>query len=860
MSVCEHNFSAMSFSRYTNQKNEEVLRIFSVDIEHGLSSDEIIRRQQRYGRNELDSKELTAWGILLRQFYSPFVYLLIAAAFLSLFLGEKLNAAFIFFFVAINVILGFFQEYRSENTLRLLKQYIVSQSWVRRNSTQSLVETQLLVPGDIILLEAGDIVPADMRILDSYGLLINESTLTGEAESVHKESSPLRKKVQHVFQAKNIAFTGTTVLSGRAVGVVIATGRKTVMGDITTLTVETHRVSTFEKGIHRISIFILRLIILCLVLVFVGHLLLKGNSVSITDLLLFSIALAVSVIPEALPTVTTLSLSRGAYKLARNKVVVKRLSAIEDLGSIEVLCTDKTGTLTEDKMEVAEILAVSSREVRVTQDEVLLYANLGGRSVFTHDGHPASDFDRALSQKVTSKLRHATKLYDQIEHFPFDPERRRDDSILRRGEEYFLIARGAPESIMNLCHPISSTDERFFTKWIRSQGKLGNRVMAVARRDASEHNHTNITLLEKNMELLGLIAFSDPLKKSAREAISRAKKLAVQVKILTGDRPEVAAVIALKVGLIQNVKDVITGESLDRLSHVEQLKAVELFAVFARVTPQQKYHIIELLQEKYEVGFLGEGMNDAPALKIARVGLVVQGASDIAKESADIVLLHKNLEVIVSGIEEGRHIFANTTKYIRATLASNFGNFFAVASASFFIDFLPMLPIQLLLVNLLSDFPMMAIATDHVDPQELQRPRKHQIKDIALIALVLGVVSSLFDFLYFGLFFHNTPGVLQTNWFIASILTELVFIYSVRTKLSFMRSHPPTWTLLLLTIIVAVITITLPYTDFGIRVFKFTPPSWSHLILILGVVGLYFVVTEKAKLFYYRYASLDEAE
>lgn len=357
---------------------------------------------------------------------------------------------------------------------------------------------------------------------------------------------------------------------------------------------------------------------------------------------------------------------------------------------------------------------------------------------------------------------------------------------------------------------------------------------------------------EKNLTLVGLLSFVDPIKPSAKKAVEQAEKLGVKIKILTGDSQEVAGAVAYQIGLIKKTTDVITGEILDNLPDEEKTLAVEKNSVFARVSPDQKYNIIKLLQENNEVGFLGEGINDAPALKIANVGLVVDSASDIARESTDIILLKKSLEVIIDGIKEGRKVFANTIKYIKATLASNFGNFFAVATASLLIDYLPMLPLQILLLNLLSDFPMIAIATDNVDSQELQKPKSYNLKEIAFLATVLGIVSTVFDFIFFAMFYRIGPAVLQTNWFIGSILTELILLFSIRTKFIFFKAKPPSRILYWLSGLAILVTVILPFTGFGQTVFKFTRPQANQLWLIFGLVICYFIITEIVKHFYYR--------
>ncbi len=839
------------FSKYTTAAPEVIAREFNTDAKAGLAYTAVEKNRAAYGRNELEQNRFSIWRIFFRQFASPFVYLLIGAALLAFLLGEHLDGSLILLFIIINTALGFHQEYKSEHTVELLKRYVVARARVMRDGKENMIAANELVPGDLVIIQTGDIIPADLRIIRAENLVVNESPLTGESVPITKTSETQKTPATEVYQAINLGFSGTTVAEGKGLGLVIATGRASVMGTVTKLTTETKRASSFELGIHKLSIFILRLILVTLTFVFVVNVLMKGaNMATIIPLIIFSIALAVSVIPEGLPVVTTFSLSRGALRLAKHHVVVKRLSSIEDLGSINVLCTDKTGTLTENILTVENTHAHEG----IDSAAVIRYAALASPFLAEKNKEPNNAFDLALWQKLNKKEKKSAQNASHLQEIPFDPERRRNTVLVKTelGEE--LISRGAPEVIVNLCSHLKSEEQREVLAWMADEGAHGRRTLAVAKKTLT-HAPENMATAEHDLEFLGLLSFSDPLKPTAKSAINKAKHLGVQVKIITGDSAEVAGTVGHQVGLATDSKDVLIGEALDKLGDKEKIAAVEKYNIFARVSPEQKYRIIELLQKKYTVGFLGEGINDAPSLKIAHVGIVVAEASDIAREAADIVLLHQSLRVVIDGIQEGREVFANTIKYIKATLASNLGNFYAVAVSTFFIDFLPMLPIQLLLVNLLSDFPMIAIATDTVDKEELRTPRSYDIKDIALFATIIGAVSTIFDFLFFGIFFRLGPEILQTNWFIGSILTELVFIFSVRTHGLFFRAKLASTLLIALSGLAFVTTILLPLTAFGQRVFQFTLPTLPHLTLILGLVALYFVTTECVKLLYYRFVN-----
>ncbi len=833
----------MGFSTFTDKKIEDLFRLLETGKD-GLANTEAHARLQKYGPNIIGSQQTYWWQVLLRQFKSPFLYLLIAAAGISYFLGEKIDASMILLFVSINTTLGFYQEYHSERTLKLLKKFIRSQDRVVRAGKEMEVDSSELVPGDIILLEAGDVVPADVRIIEETNVTVDESVLTGESVAVRKTPTELSTEVKEMYQATNICFSGTTIASGEAKGVVFATGRSTVLGQITKLTVETHRQSSFEKGIARFSRFILYLILTTLAGIFCINIFLKGAAVNVPELLIFSIALAVSVIPEALPVVITFSLSRGALRLARSKVVVKRLSAIEDLGSIEVLCTDKTGTLTENQLTLQDSLALKKDE------DVLVDATLAS-TLRKNKNQSVHSFDITLLNSLSEPDKKKMAQYERVKEIPFDPVRKRSSMIVKKNSHYQLIVRGALEEIEKLCVNLTIKEKHEITKW--TEKEKGNRIIAVARKEISYSQEKDPD--EKGLEFVGLISFIDPIKKTVNESIQEAKQLNVQIKVLTGDSREVAGIVAHKISLITDPTEVLTGDEFDNLSEHDQHEAVLKYHVFARVSPQQKYNIIQLLEEKYEVGFLGEGINDAPALKIANVALVVQNATDVAREAADIILLKKSLRVIIDGIKEGRETFANTSKYIRATLSSNFGNFYTVAISSLFVTYLPLLPLQILLINLLTDFPMIAVATDTIDVKELKSPRTYEIKEIVLIGTILGVVSTVFDFVFFALFYKISPQVLQTNWFIGSVLTELLFLFSIRTRLPVYKAKLPSAPLIILTSAAFLTAIVLPFTMFGHNLFKFISPSRSDLLTILIIVVCYFVSTELMKLLYYKLIS-----
>ncbi len=836
---------------YSHVSAEEVLHNLNV-TETGLSETEIKTRQTKFGLNELGKQKVRWYHVLWRQFASPFIYILLATVPLSLMFGEKIDACMIVLFIVINVVLGFIQEFRSEKMLATLSSLVVAKARTIRAGKETLVPSTDLVPGDILILQTGDIVPADARVISTAGLTVNETVLTGESVPVNKTIESVKKPTD-VYDGTNVVFSGTTIVEGKATAVVVATGANSVMGSIAHLAADTVRESGFEKGIKSLSTFILRLIFGTLLLVFIANVTIKSASRSdLIELIIFSIALAISVIPEALPVVTTFSLSRGALHLAKKKVVVKRLSAIEDLGGIEILCSDKTGTITQNELTVAEVLpfgAYKKAEVILTAAEAAPFLHETGKEA-------NNSFDIALAKELSKTDKQKLSACSMLADLPFDPARRRNVVLCATSTQTKLIVRGAFAEVAALSD-IKTTDKTALA-WLEAEGKKGRRVIMVAAKKAKKTDSADLVKAEDGVEGIGLISFVDPLKPTSKAAIAEAKALGVAVKIITGDGAEVAEAIGREVGLVTESNQVLTAADLLKLPESDQLRAAENTAVFARVNPSEKYRIIQLLQTKHQVGFLGEGINDAPALKIAQVGLVVAEASDVAREAADVVLLQKSLNVIIDGIREGRVVFVNTLTYIKSTLASNLGNFYAVAVASLLIDFLPMLPLQILLLNLLSDFPMIAIATDRVDGAAIKKPKQYDIKEIALIATTLGLVSSLFDFIYFAYFKGQGPMGLQTNWFMGSIVTELLFLFSIRARGWSWQAKRPSLTIIWLTITAMIVTLALPLIPTMREIFKFTLPTKQDYIAVLVIAVLYFFITEIVKRGYYWFSNKSE--
>lgn len=828
----------MEFEKYTIKNIKQVLGELKTSFE-GLAEKEAETRLEIYGTNEIKSKEGGLKEIFFRQVKSPFIWLLLVASLTALLIGEKIDSLVIAAFILINVSLGFFQEARAQRAVALLKKYLPSRTKVIRAGMRKLIEKSKVVPGDIVFLEPGAIAPADLRVIKAKDFLVDESILTGESAPVGKIIFSLKQETKEIFEAKNIAFGGTTVISGQVVGVAIATGRQTYLGQIAKLVAGLERESIYEKNLLSFSKTILKIVVGTIVLIFLANLALKGTT-NLFEFLIFTIALIVSIIPEALPLVVTFAFSSGALKLAKEKVVVKRLAAIEDLGNIEVLCVDKTGTLTENKLVLEKIYSKND-------DQCLTYGLLAS-------GYSGENpFDKTLWQSVGAEIKKNLGNYQLMAEMPFDPQRLRVSSLVKDGEgNLFLLVRGAPEIILGLSSKIAGdlTKKEILEKMVK-EGQEGKRVLAVGWKKILRHNYSQKD--EQNLEFLGYFTFQDPLKKTALPTIRLAKKLGLEIKVLTGDSQEVAGQVALEVGLIEEREEVVLGKKLEDLSEEDFIKVVEEKTVFARISPQLKYRIVAALQKNHEVGFLGEGINDTPALKAAQVALSVENASDVAREASDIVLLKKDLKVIVNGIKEGRQIFANINKYIKCTLTSNFGNFYSIALISLFIPFLPMLPIQILLVNLLSDFPLVAIAGDSVEVRELKKPKAYQLQNLIGLIVILALISFLFDFLFFALFYRAGASILQTLWFVESILTEIVLLFSIRTSRFFLKTKAPAWPLLLVSVLAVILAVSLPFIEFGQRAFHLVRPPLPGFLLVLGLVGSYFILSEMAKLGYFRW-------
>lgn len=830
------------FVPWTTKDVLVVLQELATRVE-GLSEHELQKRLATFGPNHIDIKSESFGSLLLRQLRSPFNYLLMIAAGIELVIGEYTNAILIVMLTGLNVCIGFFQEYKAHKAVLLLHRFIPSMTTVIRGGKNISVARDSLVPGDILVLHPGVIVPADARVLDG-AIFIDESTLTGEAEPVAKTKDPLKVQAEEIFKASNIVFAGTTVVGGSCTAVVIATGNNTLFFTITAGGAIDIKLSAYEKGLLSLSHMILRFVVVSITLIFIVKQVV-GTPIGLADELVFFITLIVAIVPEALPTVVAFSLSGSALKLARNHVVVKRLTAIDDLGDIEILCTDKTGTITE--------LHLSVDKIESTEKERCLLFLLMDTKTQTDDIASKGPFDDVLLAYTEPSIKESLKKYKTIASKSFDSSRMRT-TVLVKDEtgSLYLIAKGAPEVLLALSSTIDgNVAPDAIRKKIDAYGRDGKRILAVAYKQVLQETLTDD--IEKDFHFVGFAALNNPIKQGVSKTIDLACRLGVKVKMITGDTKEVAGFVGKQIGLVSNQEDAITGKQLALLSPEEFRQSCLKYSIFARIDPETKARIIASLQESHEVGFMGEGINDVPALKKANVAIVVQEASDIARAVSDIVLLKRDLQVVVSGIRQGRVTFSNINKYIQCTLSGNFGNYYSLAFFSLIVPFLPMLPTQILLINLLSDFPLIAIASDSVAISEIRRPKNYSLMKMLPLMLLLGFVGTLSDVVFFAVFYRTSPDMFRTLWFILNILSDLVLMYSIRSSQFFLRAIRPSWLLVVATIISAVACLWVPYSAVGHAWFSFVLPTTTDVAIVLGIVIIYGIITEWAKIQYYKY-------
>jgi len=820
---------------------------------NGLSAVEADSRLKQFGTNEIarETRQSTLMR-LLANIKNPLVLLLLALGVLSYLTGDLRATVVIFVMVALGVVLRFFQELRADNAAAKLQAMVSNTATLVRDGKEAETTLKLVVPGDIVRLAAGDMVPADVRVLAAKDLFLNQATLTGEAVPVEKKSATASAQVQNPLELSNLCFLGSTVESGSATAVVVHTGNRTYFGSLAASIVGQRQLTSFDLGINKFTWLMIGFIAVMVPAVFLINGLSKHDWL---EAFLFAMAVAVGLTPEMLPMIVTVNLSKGALAMARKKVIVKRLNSIQNFGAMDVLCTDKTGTLTQGKIVLEKHLDVHGNP----SERVLHYGYLNS---YHHTGLKNLLDEAILDHEELEERLKANEQYRKIDEIPFDFVRRRMSVVVEdRAGLNTLICKGAVDEVMSLCTRVEVKGEvievlpehdvkrRQLADDLNGQGF---RVIALAYKQMPGGPDSAVYTVkdESDLILLGFLAFLDPPKDTAAEALKRLHNLSVDVKVLTGDNEIITAYICKEVGM--EVQNLLVGSQIEAMSEMELAAAASATSVFARLAPAHKERIIRALQSRGHVlGFLGDGVNDAPALKAADVGISVNSAVDIAKESSDIILLENSLLVLEQGVLEGRRVFGNIVKYIKMAASSNFGNMFSVVGASAFLPFLPMLPIQVLINNLLYDFSQTAIPTDEVDADWLIKPRQWTIGKILRFILFIGPISSIFDYLTFFMMLYvfdswNNPTLFHTGWFVESLFTQTLIIHVIRTnKIPFIQSRA-SWPLIVTSLIVVAVGAWLTFSPLA-NTLGFAPLPAQYWMLLAVMLLSYAALTQMVK-------------
>ncbi len=829
--------AALSTQRVAAAPADEVLRWLDSSAA-GLSTTEASARLARYGLNAVRTHHVNALAVLGRQLRSAVLILLGGTAVVSYFLGDQMQATIIGIILAASIGLGFVNEYRAERAAAELHAGVHHNAVVRRDGGFVTLAITELVPGDVIRLSLGEAVPADARLLEVSGLECNESILTGESTGSEKTAQPVPAGSE-LAESTDLAFMGTIVSAGEGTGVVYATGRNAEFGRIAAGLDEHPPETGFQVGLRRFSYLLLQVAIALMVIILASNLLLAKP---IIDSVLFSLAIAVGITPQLLPAVVSTSLATGARQLAKVKVLVKRLVCIEDLGDIDILITDKTGTLTEGQISLVDTIDPAGAHSDSVRRLGLMATDVDPET----GGVSANPLDAALWESGQPQQLVGGAVH-RIAMLPFDHERRAMSVLVDDQGKRVLVVKGAPEQVLARCQLTAAAAQ----DTLAALFDAGRRVVAVAAKPAAEL--TAITPGdERDLMLAGFLVFADEPKAAARQSLSKLAELGIELKIATGDNPRVAEKVCADLGLAS--KGTITGAQLDPLDDEEFAEAAQNHTIFARISPEQKARLIALLRRTgRSVGFLGDGVNDALALHAADVGISVDSATDVAKDAADVVLLEKDLGVLATGVAEGRRIFANTIKYVLMGTSSNFGNMFSAAAASALLPFLPMLPSQILLNNLLYDSSQLAIPSDRVDAEQLQAPSHWNVAFIRRFMLIFGPISSLFDFLTFGLMLgvlHANAIEFRTGWFVESLATQTLIIFAIRTRMvPFFRSRPSALlatTALTMVVIGVALTLSPLAHTLGFRALP-----WQFFTVLGGFVVSYLVLVELAKIMFY---------
>lgn len=836
----------------------------------GLYHAEVAERVKKYGKNEIKAEQNNRWfGLLIKAFINPFIGILIFLALISLIIDvllaspnerEWITVIIISTMVTLSGILRFTQEWKSKRATEALKKMVNNTVSVFRKDSNLIMEDiniTELVPGDVIFLSAGDMIPADVRITEAKDLFVSQSSLTGESDAVEKMATLISEshKTGSVIELNNICYMGSNVISGSARAIVITTAENTYLGTIAKNVVSKDVQTSFDKGINNVSLLLIRFMLVMVPFVFFINGLTKGDWF---EAFLFAISVAVGLTPEMLPMIVTSNLAKGAVKMSKHKTIVKNLNSIQSFGAMNVLCTDKTGTLTRDKIILERYLDVQGN------DDIRVLRHAYFNSFFQTGLKNLMD-QAILSHSHELGFENLEKEYTKDDEIPFDFNRRRMSVVIKdKNNKRQIITKGAIEEVLSICQFVEIDGiPTLITNKVRKSlletsvelNRQGMRVLAVAQKSWITKDHSFSVEDEFEMVLIGYLAFLDPPKVSATTAIKALDEYGVKIKVLSGDNHIVTTAICQQVGI--NTKHILLGHQIENMSDEDLGKLVEETTIFAKLSPLQKSRIVAILQSQGNtVGFLGDGINDAAALRQADIGISVDTAVDIAKESADIILLEKDLMVLEKGVIEGRKIFGNITKYIKMTASSNFGNMFSVLIASAFLPFLPMLPIHILIQNLLYDISQTTIPFDNVDKEYLQKPRKWDASDLKRFMIRIGPISSIFDiatFLVMWYIFKCTmpedQSLFQSGWFIEGLLSQTLIVHMIRTrKIPFIQSRA-SLPVIVTTFSVMAIGIIIPFTAFGSSI-GLVPLPWSYFPWLVGILLSYCILTQIVKQWY----------
>ena len=842
---------------------EEFVKKYNVK-EEGLSTGKAEENISKFGQNEISKEKKKKWynyflESLLTPFNSILMVISIILVYTDVYLAEKpsyANIIVIAILVTVSTLLDFFESYRSNKAAEKLKAIVATTSSVIRDGVPLQIQTKDIAIGDTVILSAGSMIPADLRIVESKDLYVRESSLTGESDSIkktvelEKEENANTDIIESITQLNNICFMGTNVISGSAKGIVIKTGDSTYLGKIAYTISNTKNKTAFQKGIENISKLLIRFMIFMIPLVFIINVQKHNIVLAFT----FAVAIAICITPLLLPVILSSSLSKGAIRMSKKKTIVKKLDSIQNFGAMNILCTDKTGTLTEDKIVLERYLDIKGEE----DIRILKHAFLNS---YFQTGLKGNIDEAVINRAVQNGMNDIAKKYKKVDEIPFDFSRRRLSVVVTDGTKKQLITKGAVEEILDICTMVdykrnveSITDEikENILKISKQMNKEGLRVVAICQKNDIHHIEKFEVSDESNMVLLGFIGFLDPPKESAKESIKRLNKAGIKVIVLTGDNSDVTKAVCEKVGI--NSKNIVTGSKIDTLSDMALLQVAKRTNIFAKLSPIQKARVVRILREAGNVvGYMGDGINDSPSLNNSDVGISVDTAVDIAKESADIILLEKDLNVLHDGVTEGRRTFVNLMKYIKMATSFNFGEVVSVIIASAILPFLPETPIQLLVEGLLYDLGQMTIPLDNVDKESLIKPKKLDLKSLKRFMLILGPVSSCFDMVVFAslwyLFKVRDVAHFQSIWFTYSIVSNLIGMHIIRTaKIPFLQSNASKWVYISSGLLILAGFI-VPYTNLGLAI-GLVPIAIEYIALIFVVSFLYCIIALLVKKLY----------